>query len=506
MEEIIRFDKVCKSFGGIRALDEVSFSIRAGEVHAIVGENGAGKSTLMNILSGVAQNDAGTIYISGKETRIPNPIAARELGIATVFQELMLCNNLDVTGNVFLGREIKKKHGVGPDWKTMREMTQSILDAYGLDISPKIELKRLTVAQQQLLEIARAMGSQARILILDEPTSSLTENETRKLFDNVRRLKEQGLTILFISHRLEEIFNIADRISVMRNGKYITTLDVKEATQQTVINYIEGKTLEHQAVTRRDLTEGTPVLEVEGLSDGKMFQDVSFTLHEGEILGFYGLQGSGRTDIIETLYGLKPRTAGKIRLRGKECQFRSTRDALDNRIGIITEDRKQWGIFALLSVRDNISIIQTKAILNRLHLLSDGKARKIASEYAEKITVKTASMENRITSLSGGNQQKALIARMLSLDPDIILMDEPTRGVDVGAKAEIFKILRKLREQERKSILVVSSEIEEVIAECDRVLVMHEGILVGECKGDAINKENILRLAFQDVREQRSLS
>lgn len=502
MKEIIRFEHVGKSFGGIKALDDVSFSIAQGEVHAIVGENGAGKSTLMNILSGIFENDTGKVLINGEEKKISSPLVARELGIATVFQELMLCNNLDVAGNIFLGREIKKGNGIGPDWKKMREQSKQILDSYGLDISPKVELRNLTVAQQQLLEIARAMGTNAQILILDEPTSSLTENETRKLFDNIRRLKESGMTILFISHRLEEIFRITDRISVMRNGKYITTVNTDEVTQQELVDYIAGKAVRHEQIERRDFSNCEAVLEVENLSDGKMYHKVSFTLHRGEILGFYGLQGSGRTDIVETIYGLKSRTEGKIRLYGKECDFKSPRDAIQAGVGIVTEDRKQKGIFALMSVKDNITIIQKEAILNKLHMLSASKAKKLAQEFVEKISVKTASIEHKITSLSGGNQQKALIARMLSRNPDILLMDEPTRGVDVGAKAEIFAILRNLRETEGKSIIVISSEIDEIIAECDRVLVMHEGTLVGELTGDHINKTEILHLAFQDVRNE----
>lgn len=499
MQEMIRFEHLCKSYGGIRALDDVSFSIHKGEVHAIVGENGAGKSTLMNILGGVRAGDSGKIFLEGQAIRFSSPIEARQRGISTVFQELMLCENLNVAGNIYLGRELRK--GVGLDWKAMHAQAAEILRSYGLDFSSDTQLKELTVAQMQMLEIARALSSNAKVLILDEPTSSLTENETRKLFDHIKRLKQQGVTILFISHRLEEIFYISDRISVMRNGGYITTLETKETDMQTVVNYIAGKNLTHETVARQDRTQMPAVLEAINLSDGKIFHHISFRLHQGEILGFYGLQGSGRTEIIETIYGLRKRKSGSVRIHGKECAFRSANDAINAGIGIVTEDRKLWGIFSLMSIRENIGIIQKELIKGRLGLLSHRKMEKLAQQYSDSLHVKTDTIENRITNLSGGNQQKALIARMLSRAPEIILMDEPTRGVDVGAKAEIFTIMRKLRDQ-GKSMIVISSEIEEVITECDRVIVMHEGVISGELRGAQISKANILEAAFANTKNR----
>lgn len=493
-QEIIRFENIGKKFGGIVALEEVSFSIRKGEVHAIVGENGAGKSTLMNILGGVFPNDSGQVYIDGKAVAILNPVVSRELGIATVFQELMLCNNLDATANIFLGHELRK--GLKMDWQTMRKEARKTLNDYGLRFSETTQLKKLSAAQRQLLEIARALGANAKILILDEPTSSLTENETSRLFENVKRAKEKGVTVIFISHRLEEIFRIADRISVMRNGHYITTLNTCETDIETVVNHIAGKEVCHDTVKRQDRSQAEVVLEAKNLSGGELFQNVSFQLHKGEILGFYGLQGSGRTELIETILGLRKATAGKVFVNGKETDIKSASRAIQEGMGIVTEDRKRTGIFALMSVRNNICIIHKEGIVNKLGFLKKKKGTELAEEYSRRLTVKTASINSKITTLSGGNQQKVLIARMLSMKPDIIIMDEPTRGVDVGAKAEIFKILRSLRDIEGKSIIIIDSEIEEILKECDRILVMRQGKISGELCSSEITKGNVIDAAF----------
>lgn len=502
-EELIRFEHVGRRFGGIVALDDVSFSINKGEIHAIVGENGAGKSTLMNILGGVFQNDSGSVYIEGKKVEIANPLIARELGIATVFQELMLCNNLDATANIFLGHEIRK--GLGLDWKTMRKEARKVLDSYGLNFSASTQLKNLSAAQRQLLEIARALGSNAKILILDEPTSSLTENETRKLFDNVRKMKQNGVTVIFISHRLEEIFQIAEKITVLRNGRYITTLDAANADPKTVVNYIAGKEVNHDAVVRKDRTAQEVVLEAKGLSGSKMFSDISFQLHRGEILGFYGLQGAGRTELMETIFGLRKASAGSVYIKGEKADITSPHDALRAGMGLVTEDRKGSGIFALMSVQNNICVIHDKQIRTPWGFISKRKCEKLAAEYSQRLTVKTASLRSKITTLSGGNQQKVLIARILSIKPDIIIMDEPTRGVDVGAKAEIFSILRKLRDEEGKSIIIISSELEEIQKECDRILVMCQGRISAELRDDQITKNNILDAAFGTTLETEAV-
>lgn len=493
-EEIIRFEGIGKRFGGVVALEDVSFSIKKGEIHAIVGENGAGKSTLMNILGGVFVNDSGKVYIDGKSVTIANPLISRELGIATVFQELMLCNNLDAAANIFLGHELKK--GLKLDWKAMRRKARKTLDDYGLDFSETTQLKKLSAAQRQLLEIARALGTDAKILILDEPTSSLTENETRRLFDNVRKAKEKGVTIIFISHRLEEIFQIAERITVMRNGRYITTLNVPETDMQTVVTHIAGKEVDHGVVNRQDKADSEVVLEAKNLSNGNLFQNISFKLHKGEILGFYGLQGAGRTEMVETLFGLRRPTEGTVFIHGKEEKIQSPSQAIQKGMGFVTEDRKRTGIFALMSVQNNICIIHRDEIVNKAGFLQKKKCEELADEYAKRLTVKTASLNSKITTLSGGNQQKVLIARMLSMNPDIIIMDEPTRGVDVGAKAEIFKILRALRDEEGKSIIIIDSEIEEIMKECDRILVMRQGKISGELLKEEITKGNIMDAAF----------
>lgn len=496
--EMIRFEGVGKRFGGVIALEDVSFSIKKGEIHAIVGENGAGKSTLMNILGGIFPNYSGKVYIDGKDVNIISPVVASGLGIATVFQELMLCNNLDAAANIFLGHEIK--NGSAMDWKAMRVHARKVLNDYGLtNIPVTTPLKQLSAGQRQMLEIARALGAGARILILDEPTSSLTENETVKLFENIRKVKENGATVIFITHRLEEIFQIAERITIMRNGHYIATLNTYDADPQTVVNHIAGKVVQHKQINRKNMKNEPVVLSVEQVSDEQIVRDVSFNLHKGEILGFYGLQGAGRTELIEMIFGLRKTITGEIKLYGQCTSIKSPRDAIHYGMALVTEDRKRTGVFALMSVENNICVIHDKEIFSKTGKISLKKCRMIAEEYSKRLTVKAASLRSKITTLSGGNQQKVLIARVLSIKPDIIIMDEPTRGVDVGAKAEIFNILRALREKEGKSIIIISSELEEIQKECDRILVMHEGKLCAELIGEAINKNNILNAAFGKV-------
>ncbi len=507
MESIIKFENIDKRFGGVHALNNVSFEILKGEVHVIAGENGAGKSTLMNILSGIYGPDNGCIIYKDKRVHITSPSIAKNLGIATVYQELKLCSNLNIAENIFMGREIRKNK-FGLNKKKMNLEAREVLSSYGLDIAPTEQVSSLSVAQMQLVEIARAIGLNSKVLILDEPTSSLTENETRRLFDNIRVLKEKGVTTIFISHRLEEVFEIADRITILRNGQYLSTYGVNDITPNEVVALIAGKTLEEvkNEVKQKLEVQSAVVLEVENLSRGKYFKKVSFQLHKREILGFYGLQGAGRSELIETLFGLYRKDSGTVKINGNNTNFRNPKEAIKNGLSFVPEDRKLRGIFPLMSVLENIAVVHDKKVSNKIGLISFSKILSMCNNYIKKLSIKVGSVNSSLNSLSGGNQQKVVIARGLSSNPEILLMDEPTRGVDVGAKAEIFSILRELREKEGKSIIVISSELAEVINECDRILVMKNGELCGEVKGNEVNRKELLDLAFNGRRSKEIAS
>ena len=497
MSEIIKFENISKRFGGVQALDDVSFSIEPAKVHAIIGENGAGKSTLMNILSGLFAQASGRIIYQGKEVKIHSPHMAHELGIITVFQELKLCQNLTVAENLFLGREIAKDGLM--DWKTMNARAVKMLEDFGIDIDVKLKLKYLSVAQMQMVEIAKAVSQKVNVLILDEPTSALTVKETDTLFKNIYRLKEQGVTILFISHRLEEILEVSDEISVLRNGKYLGTFQTKDTNANEIVTLIAGKELaqEYLAQPRKaGKIETEVVLEVENLKRGKKVDGISFKLHKGEILGFYGLQGSGRTEMLETLFGLYKKDHGTIKLYGKKSEIRNAGQAICQGIAFIPEDRKLSGIFNKMNILENMAIIHDKAITAGGFFLKPKSIRRIAEKYVQNLCIKCTSPKQLIGNLSGGNQQKVIVSRCLSTEPDIILLDEPTRGVDVGAKAEIYDILKSLKNDEGKSIVIVSSELPEIILLCDRVMIMRNGRITGELEGDEIAKEQILQYAF----------
>lgn len=496
-ENIIEFKNIQKVFPGVIALNDVSLSIKKAEIHTIAGENGAGKSTLMKILAGLYHPEGGEVIFKGEAVTIPNPLAAINMGIATVYQELKLCENLSVVENIYLGREIKKRNG-SVDWKTMHRKAKSLLDIFETGINTKSIVKKLAVAQMQIVEIAKAINLDADVLILDEPTSSLTINETEVLFGNLKKFKDNGVTIIFISHRLEEVFEITDRISVLRDGQYLGTFEAENISPKEVVTLIAGKELTKEYEQHQSDEEcGCPevALGVKNLSRGKFFRDISFQLHEGEILGFYGLQGAGRTELMETIFGMYRPDGGEIILRGEEIEIESPTDAIKKGFVLIPEDRRRSGIFSNMDVKDNVAIIHNKEITG-LTFLQNPKINKLANEYVRKLSIKVSGIMQMIRNLSGGNQQKVVISRCLSTDPSILLMDEPTRGIDVGAKAEIFRILRKLKNEERRAIIVVSSELQEVVAECDRVIVMCAGRISGVLSGKEITKENVLQHAF----------
>jgi len=494
LERIIFFKNITKKFPGVVALDDVTFAVTKGEIHAVVGENGAGKSTLMNILGGEIQPDGGEILFRKESVYIPDPHAARLMGISTVYQELKLCPNLSVVENMFLGRE----GGRGRiNWRKMSVTAKEVLQSLGVDINPGTLVRSLSIAEQQLVEIAKAIGFNAEVLIMDEPTSALTLKETESLFRNLARLKEQGVTIIFISHRLEEVFKISDRISVLRDGKYLGTHETGDTDIDEIVTLIAGKKLvrelshKHGSKRRTD----TVALEVKELSRGKYFKHINFQLFEEEILGIYGLQGAGRTELLETIFGIARPDKGEVYVFGKKVNIKNPGEAIKNGFAMVPEDRRRAGIFVNMDVKDNISVANVSEV-SRLGFIKRRKILGIAREFVQKIEIKVRSITQMVRNLSGGNQQKVIVSRWLATRPKIFLVDELTRGIDVGAKAEIFKILQRLREN-GLSILLISSELPEVLAECDRVLVMRNGAMVADFPQEIATKEKILKYALK---------
>jgi len=495
---IIEFKDITVTFPGVLAVNNVNFSIKKGEIHAIVGENGAGKSTLMNILGGEVHPSMGTIIYKGKNTVIPNPLYSLENGISIVFQELKLCPTLNVMENIYLGREKKNKIGM-VNLAEMSLKAKEHLLSLGLNINIKAKVDDLTIGQQQLVEIAKAISLHSDVLILDEPTSSLTYNETERLFSILNVLKNNGVTIIFISHRLEEVFRLSDRISVLRDGKYLGTFETKNISIEKIVNLIAGKELaeELSKIQKEEIQRKNVALEVKNLSRGSLFKNISLKLFEGEILGIYGLQGAGRTELIETIFGMAKPTGGEIYISGKKVRINNVRKALNYGLSMVPEDRRKTGLFSNMDVKENICLALTEK-LNILGLIVNRRMIKISNNAVKKLAIKVTGITQPVKNLSGGNQQKVIIARWLARFPKILLVDELTRGIDVGAKAEIYRILRNLQ-SEGISVLMVSSEISEIIAESNRVLVMRNGEIRAELIGENITKENILSYAMTDT-------
>lgn len=500
METIIKFKNISKTFPGVRALSDVSFDINRGEVHGIVGENGAGKSTLMNILGGLYVPTDGKVIFEDSEITDFHEQAALQLGIGVVYQELKLCPNLSILENIFLGRELRGKHRK-LDWLTMREACKPVLDSLGFHLPVDTVVKKLSIAEQQIVEIAKSISRDIKVLVLDEPTSALTMVESMKLFENIAELKKQGVTIIYISHRLEEIIEIADRVSVLRDGQYKGTFEISDVNIDKLVRLIAGEKL-YNELEKRDktdkqtFTDEDVYLEVDHLySEDGTVRDVSFNLKRGEILGFYGVQGAGRTELLETIFGLRKRKGGTIRLNGKVLENRSPMKAIDNGFAMVPEDRRIAGLFPKMNIMENINTSNAKDVV-KLGFLMDRRSMKIiAEDLRKKIGIKTRDIYQNIMQLSGGNQQKVIIGRWLASGPKVFLVDELTRGVDVGAKSEIFSVLRILQ-QEGLGVVLVSSEIQEVIAEADRVLVMKDGQIVKELIGEHINKDEIVSNAL----------
>ncbi len=496
---VLELRGISKSFPGVKALDNVSLKVRPGTVHALMGENGAGKSTLMKCLFGIYKMDEGEIYLEGEKVTIINANDALHKGIAMVHQELQPIPERSIAENIFCGRYPTRK--VGPlqviDHKRMYEEAESLLKEVRMEYDPKAKLGTLSISQMQSVEIAKAVSMNAKVVIMDEPTSSLTDNEVEALFRIIEDLRKKNVAIIYISHKMDEILRISDDISIMRDGQYIGTWLAKEMTIDTIIAKMVGRELTN-LFPPRDNKPGEVILEAKGLTsvNPKSFKDCSFTLRRGEILGLGGLVGAQRTELMEALFGIRGIAEGEITYKGEKFMAKRPKDSIRNGIGLITEDRRGTGIFGVLSIADNVSVASLDKYVDAGFVLNNNKIEKLVQDNVSKLSIKTPSSKTLIQSLSGGNQQKVIISRWLANDPDILIMDEPTRGIDVGAKYEIYQIMITLAKQ-GKAIVMISSEMAELIGMSDRILVMCNGRITGEVSGEEATQENIMHFATQ---------
>ncbi|EES0911897.1 sugar ABC transporter ATP-binding protein [Escherichia coli] len=493
-ETFLQMKHVTKRFPGVLALNDVQFSLRRGEVHALLGENGAGKSTLMKILSGVYQPDEGEIIFEDKPVSFSDPLSAQNVGITIIHQEFNLFPELTVEENIFIGREFCKKNRWRLDEKQQRQATIEILQKLNLAIKPDTLVADLTVAQQQMVEIAKAISVNARILIMDEPTAALTETEIESLFRVTRLLKEQGTGIVYISHRLEELALIADRATVMRDGQYISTVDYECVKISDLIAMMVGRDLGNIYPRREAIQQRMPVLEVNGLTRKGVLNDINFTLYRGEILGFAGLMGAGRTELARAIFGADSIDSGTLKLNGKETVIKDISDAIQQGISYLTEDRKKEGLALNLSVERNIMLGNYPEYSDRFGNVDSRRCQQTSEEQVKALRIKTPNLEQAALNLSGGNQQKIIIARWVCKDTDILIFDEPTRGIDVGAKLEIYELMNRLVAK-GKSIIMISSELPEVLGMCDRILVMRSGRITGELSANEATQEKIMQYA-----------
>ncbi len=489
----IEMKNIDKSFSGNQVLKDVEFSIQPGEVHALMGENGAGKSTLIKVLTGIHKRDAGTVKLNGDEMEFSNPKQAEQQGIVVIHQELNIIPHLTVTQNMFLGRELSYgKTGI-LKMKEMRKQTLKNLEMLGAsNINPDEEAGNLSVGKQQMIEIARAMSTDAKMIIMDEPTAALTDREIESLFEVVESLRKQGVSIVYVSHRMEEIFQICDRITVLRDGEYVGTEKIKETSFEAIVKMMVGREL-GERFPERTSQVGDVVLKVENIAREGLFKDVSFDVHKGEILGVAGLMGAGRTEIMEAVFGSRKKSEGQVLLNGEPLEIKHPQDAIQAGIGFITEDRKDEGLVLDLSIRENIALTNLKAI-SRNGWISSSKENQLIDHLIDKLQVRTTGREQEVRSLSGGNQQKVVVAKWLGIQPKVLILDEPTRGVDIGAKKEIYHIMNELTEQ-GVAIIMVSSELPEVLGISDRIMVIHEGKVANTLHSKEADQEKIMQAA-----------
>jgi len=491
MSTLLEMKNIDKSFTGNKVLTDVNLSVEEGEVHALLGENGAGKSTLMKILGGIYTKDNGTITINGTEVQMRNVTEAKNRGISIIHQELMLAQHLTVAENIFMGREIKTKSGF-VDLKKQENEAGNFLEQYAIHLSADTRLDKLTIAEQQMIEIIRAISFGAKIIVMDEPTSSLSDTEVEILYEMIRVLKSKKIAIIYISHRLKELYDITDRITVLRDGQYVGTVMTKETKKAELISMMVGRDLSNY-YTKSDHVRDEIILKVSDLSDGNRVKKVSFDLKKGEILGIAGLVGTGRSETVECIFGLRAKKAGTIEYRGKETNFRSPQEAMEEGFGLVPEDRKKEGLFLKLDVKFNTTVNVIPEFLNKFRW-NKLKENKIVAEKVSDLHIKTTGADQIISRLSGGNQQKVLIGRWLCSTKSILILDEPTRGVDVKTKAEIYKLIDKLAAS-GLAIIMVSSELPELINMSDRVMVMSNGYTAGILHREELDQESIMSLA-----------
>jgi ribose transport system ATP-binding protein len=491
---LVQIEDLSKSFPGVLALRGARFDLRAGEVHALMGENGAGKSTLMKVLSGIYSKDKGKILLDGEPIELSGPPSARALGIGIIHQELNLMNHLTASQNIFIGREPRTAGGLFLDEKAMVEATKSLLATLKVEVDPRAKVGELTVAKQQMIEIAKALSFESRVLIMDEPTAALNDAEIDELFRIIRDLRARGVGIVYISHKMDELKRICDRVTVMRDGETIGTLDMASATLEQIITMMVGRPLEVQARGEIDLSTRPVALDVKGLSRGRAIRNVSFQVRWGEIVGFAGLMGAGRTEVARAVFGADPTDAGEVWVHGKKVKIRSPQDAVAVKIGYLSEDRKRYGLALGMDVQANTVMATVKNFLAARAFLRPRPMAEKTAAYIESLAIKTPGQAQKVKFLSGGNQQKIVIAKWLLRDCDVLFFDEPTRGIDVGAKFEIYKLIESLAAQ-GKAIVMISSELPEVLRLSHRIVVMCEGRITGELTAHEATQERIMHLA-----------
>lgn len=489
-KNILEINNISKTFPGVKALDDVSIEVKEGEILAVVGENGAGKSTLMKTLVGLHKPDhgSGKIILDGKETHFSDPLDAKRSGLIIIFQELSLVQELSVAENIYLGNLPRTKLGM-IDWKTLHEQTKEILEKFELDVDSEELVARLSIGRQQMVEIARALSVGAKIVIFDEPTSSLTTSEKEILFKNIRRLKEQNVAVIYISHKMDEVFEITDRIAVLRDGKNTGFLETKKASLSDIIQLMIGRVLDDY-FHRNEAEKGESVLRIENLTKRGLFEDISFDVREGEVVGLYGLVGAGRSEVVETLFGARQADSGNIYLQGKPLKIKSTRDAVAQGIGLVPEDRKLQGLVLKMSCKENITMAKLPH-LTKNGFIDNKQELSLFNEYKEKLSIATPSAAQKVVNLSGGNQQKIVIGKWMSLDLKLFILDEPTRGIDVGSKAEIHKLIAKLAET-GLAVVVISSEMPEILGICDRIITMRNGKITGNFNEDEASEKGLM--------------
>ncbi len=492
---LVSMEGVSKAFPGVQALNQCRFELRRGEVHALVGENGAGKSTLMKVLAGIYHPDAGTILYRGHPVHIGSPGAAQHLGICMIHQELNLMPHLTAAQNIFIGRE-PRRAGLVLDDRLINEQTQALFKRMHLDLDPRARVSDLTVAKQQMVEIAKALSFNSEVLIMDEPTAALTESEIHELFRVIRDLKAKGVGLVYISHRLEELKQISDRITVMRDGSYVDTALTSEIPVERVISLMVGRTIYESAPELPEHPSDEIVLDVRGLNRADELKDINFTLKRGEILGFAGLMGAGRTEVARAIFGADPIDSGEIYVNGQRVHIRSPKDAVAHGIGYLSEDRKRFGLSTKMDVETNVVLAAFGRFTGLLGWVLDQQTRVIAQQHVGTLSIKTPSIKQKVVNLSGGNQQKVVIGKWLTANSDILIFDEPTRGIDVGAKSEIYKLLNELARQ-GKSIIMISSELPEILRMSHRIIVMCEGRITGTLTAAEANQEAIMTFATQ---------